>query len=49
MKEAYRIHKNLVKSNNDGAFALVFLYISKDKESYAVIEKAMRELLQKLQ
>lgn len=49
MREAYRLHKNLVKTNNGKTFALLFLYISKDMETYADIELSMRALLEKLQ
>jgi len=49
MREAYRLHKSLVKSNNGKTFALLFLYISKDKETYADIENSMRSLMEKLQ
>ena len=49
LKEAYRNHKSLVKTNNDSAFALLFLYIGKDKVAYAEIEKAVVRLLQKLE
>ena len=48
IREAYRNHKTLVKSNNDKAFAFVFLYIGKEQESYEAIENAMIKLLQKL-
>jgi len=41
MREAYRLHKHLLMSDNGKKFALLFLYISKDKQQYEAIEKAM--------
>jgi ribonuclease P protein component len=48
MREAYRLHKHLLTSNNGKNFALLFLYISKDKPRYPSLEKSMRVLLKKI-
>jgi ribonuclease P protein component len=48
MREAYRINKHLLKSNNGSTFALMFLYINKEKVSYESINKAMLALIKKI-
>jgi ribonuclease P protein component len=48
MREAYRLHKNTLNPNNEGHFALLFLYIGQDDEDFGAIEKAMIALLKKL-
>ena len=48
LREAYRINKHLLKSNNGSKFALMFLYINKEKASYDSINKAMLALLKKI-
>lgn len=41
LKEVYRLHKQLLITNKEQKFTLLFLYFSKDKLPYATIEKAM--------
>ncbi len=48
LREAYRLQKHLLKNKNGLKFALLFLYICKDKLPYASIETAMKSLLKKL-
>lgn len=48
VREAYRLNKHLLKTNNGSKFALLFLYISKDKLPYSTIEGAMKSLLKKI-
>lgn len=48
MREAYRLHKHLLTQENGKNFALVFLYIGKDKSQYIQIETALVVLLKKL-
>lgn len=47
MREAYRLHKHLLSHNNGKRFALLFLYISKDKPQYAQLDSSIRALLKK--
>ncbi|WP_435356460.1 ribonuclease P protein component [Emticicia sp. SJ17W-69] len=44
MKEAYRLHKNLLT----GTFSIAFIYIGKEIEKYEVIEKGMKGALKKI-
>jgi len=48
LREAYRLHKSLLITNKGKNFALLFLYLSKDKPHYAELEKATKALLKKL-
>jgi len=48
IRESYRHHKQLLTANNCKCFALLFLYIGKDKPQYEQFEKAIPELLKKL-
>ena len=48
MREAYRLHKQLLTANKDANYALLFLYLSKDKLQYAKLETALKALLKKL-
>ena len=48
LREAYRLQKHLLKSEDDSKFALFFLYLGKDKLPYQSIESGMRELLEKI-
>jgi len=48
MREVYRLHKHLLTRENGRKFALVFLYIGKDKSQYAQIEISLVALLKKL-
>jgi len=49
IREAYRLNKSVLNTNNGTAFALVFLYIGRDKTDYGVINNAVAALLKKLQ
>jgi ribonuclease P protein component len=44
IKEAYRLHKNLLS----GKFSIAFIYIGKGIEQYEVIEKGMKGALKKI-
>ena len=48
MREAYRLNKTLIVNTNGTKFALLFLYMARDKQPYANIEKATITLLKKL-
>jgi ribonuclease P protein component len=48
MREGYRLHKQLLMANNNPNFALLFLYLGKDKPKYEKLEKAFKVLLKKL-
>ena len=44
MREAYRLNQNILTSN----FLIAFTYMDKEKQSFAVIEKAMCKALEKI-
>lgn len=44
MKEAYRLHKQLLTGN----FSIAFIYIGKGIEDYKAIEKGMKSALKKI-
>ena len=48
MREAYRLHKQLLRPHNGKNFALLFLYISKDEPQYRQLETSMRALLNQI-
>lgn len=48
MRETYRLHKQLLITNKDQNFTLLFLYLSKDKLPYTSIDKAMLSILNKI-
>lgn len=48
LREAYRLQKQLLPTNNGPKFALLFLYLSKDKPQYAQLEVVMGKLLKNL-
>jgi len=48
LREAYRLHKQLLITNKDQNFTLLFLYLGKDKLPYATIESAMISVLNKI-
>lgn len=48
LRECYRLHKDSLLSHNAGSFALLFLYISKDKPQYARLDSSVQALLKKL-
>jgi ribonuclease P protein component len=49
LREAFRLNKQLLTTNNGSIFALLFLYIGKDEPQYASLETAIKALLQKIQ
>ncbi|WP_100802734.1 ribonuclease P protein component [Ulvibacter sp. MAR_2010_11] len=48
LRETYRLQKEVLRANNGPKFALLFLYISKDKPQYVTLEASMRFLLKLL-
>ncbi|QNJ97517.1 ribonuclease P protein component [Constantimarinum furrinae] len=48
MRESYRLQKEVLSSNNDSKFALLFLYIGKDKPKYEQLENSVKKLLSQL-
>jgi len=48
LREAYRLQKHLLNSENGLKFAIFFLYIGKEKLPYSKIETAMESLIKKL-
>ena len=47
MREAYRLNNDIL-SNSDTHYLLAFYYIDKERQPYALIEKAMRKALKRL-
>lgn len=47
MREVYRLHKHMLSQKDGAKFALLFLYIGKDKPSYSLLESAMKALVKK--
>lgn len=48
MKEGYRLHKHLLTNNHGKYFALLFVYIGKEKPLYNQIDSSIRSLLKQL-
>lgn len=52
MREAYRLHQDLLTPNSDSAktanFLIAFNYMDKEEQSFAVIEKAVCKALKKI-
>jgi len=48
IREAYRLHKHMLKDTSGTQFAFLFLYISKDKPQYEHLERQMVTLLKKV-
>ena len=48
LRECYRLNKHIIKEDNDQNLVMLFLYLGKSKPKYAVLEKAMVDLLNKL-
>ena len=48
LREAYRLHKQLLITNKEQNFTLLFLYLGKDKLPYTTIESAMISLIKRL-
>ena len=48
MREAYRLHKQLLTTNNNTNFSLLFLYLGTNQPKYNKLEKAFKILLKKM-
>ena len=52
MREAYRLHQDMLTSNSDSGqtsnFYIAFNYMDKEEQPYAVIEKAVCKALKKI-
>ncbi|WP_114492314.1 ribonuclease P protein component [Candidatus Ulvibacter alkanivorans] len=48
LREAYRLQKQPLLHNNGSNFALLFLYLSKEKPQYERLERSMQLLLTQL-
>ena len=48
MRECYRRNKQHIFNNMEGNFAFLFLYLGKEMPAYAVVEKSMLQIFQKL-
>lgn len=48
LRETYRLQKEPLLTNNGKKFALLFLYIGKEKSPYETLQKNMGSLLKKL-
>lgn len=48
LREAYRLQKQLLPTNNGPKFALLFLYIGKEKPYYTQLETCIASLLKKV-
>ena len=48
LRESYRLHKQLLITNKEQKFTLLFLYLSKDILPYETIEKAIISTLKKI-
>ena len=49
LREAYRLHKHMLSEENGRKFALLFLYIGKDKPQYAQLEASVSKLITEMQ
>ena len=48
MRECYRQNKQHIFNNMEGNFAFLFLYLGKEIPAYAVVEKNMLQIFEKL-
>ena len=48
MREAYRLHKHLLITQQPQRYALLFLYISKEKPQFAPLSSSIEALLKKI-
>ncbi len=48
LREAYRLNKECLADNNGKKFALLFLYIGKEKPLYLQLEKSIQHLLKSI-
>ena len=49
LREAFRLHKHMLSEENGRKFALLFLYLGKDKPQYAQVEASISKLLEEMQ
>jgi ribonuclease P protein component len=49
LREAFRLHKHLLSAESGRKFALLFLYLGKDKPQYAQLEASVQKLLEEMQ
>lgn len=45
LRETYRLNKQLLPTNKGLKFALLFLYVSKEKTTFVILEKSVQRLL----
>ena len=48
MREVYRIHKSLLTNNNSKKFAILIMYIGKDRPTYNQLDNSIQLLLKQL-
>ncbi len=48
IREAYRLHKTILNDTKH-SYAIMFIYLSREKTEFAVIQSAIKHLLDKLQ
>jgi len=48
LREAYRLHKHMLSDENGRKFALLFLYIGKEKPQYVRLESSVSKLLKEM-
>ncbi|MGB1248351.1 MAG: ribonuclease P protein component [Chitinophagales bacterium] len=48
MREAYRLNKNLLSTNNNRTYSIMFVFLSKEIESFEKIEAATIQLIKKI-
>lgn len=48
LREAYRLNKNIILENKETKFAMLFLFLAKEKPQYSQVSTSMVKLLTKL-
>jgi len=48
MREAYRLHQNIVKTPDDQKYTCMFLYIGAEEIAFQELQEVMKKLLEKL-
>lgn len=48
MREVYRLNKTILNNAQQSKYAMLFLFIAKEKPTYSSLEKTMVQLLEKL-
>lgn len=48
LRETYRLNKSLLLQNSSKKYALLFLYVGKEKPDFHQLDKTMKMLMQKL-